>query len=68
MSKVTTIRKPVARPTVKFGKWLVRLQHHAISEAELIPDVTADYWRSCFDSGMSPEQAFRESFVEQDGV
>ena len=59
------MRKP---SEIKFARWLERLVHHAISVAECVPDVTADYWRECFDSGMSPAQAFRESFVEQDGI
>ncbi len=49
-------------------EWLIRLKQYAMSEAEMIPDLTADYWRECFESGMPPEIAFRESFVEQDGL
>jgi hypothetical protein len=52
----------------QWAKWLKRLQSYAMSEAEHTVDVTADFWRECFEDGMSPEIAFRESFVEQDGI
>jgi len=51
-----------------WGRWLTELCSFAMREAEMTVDMTADYWRACFESGMSPEQAFRESFVEQDGI
>jgi hypothetical protein len=52
----------------RFALWLQELVRHAISEAELQPDVTAPFWRECFNDGMTVEQAFQESFVEQDGL
>lgn len=52
----------------QWAKWLKRLQSYAMTEAEMTVDVTADYWRECFESGMTPEISFRESFVEQDGI
>lgn len=48
--------------------WLKELVAFAVREAEMTPDLSADYWRDCFIDGMSPEQAFRESFTEQDGL
>ena len=56
------------RADLAFAEWLTRLYHHAISEAEMTIDATAPFWRECFNDGMSPEQAFRESFIEQDGL
>lgn len=56
------------RTRLAFLDWLTRLNHHAISEAEMTIDATAPFWRECFNDGMSPEQAFKESFVEQDGI
>jgi hypothetical protein len=49
-------------------QWLSELQSFAMSEAEHTIDRTAPFWRECFNDGMSPEQAFRESFTEQDGI
>jgi hypothetical protein len=51
-----------------FGLWLDQVASFAMSEAEYTIDRTADFWRECFDDGMSPEQAFKESFTEQDGI
>lgn len=51
-----------------FKAWCETLQSFAMCEAEQIPDPTAEFWRECFNDGMSPEQAFRESFTEQDGI
>lgn len=48
--------------------WIQELKDFAMREAEMVPDLTEDYWRQCFFDGMSPEQAFRESFTEQDGI
>ena len=52
----------------KFQEWLAELKSFALREAEMVPDLTANYWRECFEDGMSPEIAFRESFAEQDGL
>jgi len=51
-----------------FALWIKLLCSFAMSEAEMTVDVSSDFWRECFEDGMSPEQAFRESFVEQDGI
>jgi hypothetical protein len=56
------------RHRLAFDAWLAALQRYALTEADMVPDVTAAYWRECFDDGMSPEQAFRESFTEQDSL
>ena len=58
-----TVRKTWPK-SERYRLWVERLRSFAMSEAEMTCDLTADYWRSCFDSGMSPEQAFRESFTE----
>jgi hypothetical protein len=55
------------RVNERFALWLTQVASYAMSEAERTIDPTADFWRECFDDGMSPEQAFGESFVEQDG-
>lgn len=52
----------------RFGLWLDQVASYAMSEAEHTIDRTANYWRECFDDGMSPQIAFRESFTEQDGL
>jgi hypothetical protein len=52
----------------RWAEWIAKLQRYAMTEAEHTVDITADFWRECFDDGMTPEQAFKESFVEQDGV
>ncbi len=57
-----------SKHTQLWRDWTQQLKSFAMTEAEMIPDLTEDYWRSCYDSGMSPEQAFRESFTEQDGI
>ena len=56
------------RVNERFELWLNQLAEFAMSEAEHTVDRTAHFWRQCFDDGMSPEQAFRESFTEQDGI
>jgi len=58
----------VPRNALAFTKWCVKLVSYAIREAEMVPDLTENYWRRCFDDGMTPEQAFSESFVEEDGI
>lgn len=52
---------------ISFQQWLMQLSNLAVSEAEHTIDATAPFWRECFNDGMSPYQAFQESFVEQDG-
>jgi hypothetical protein len=52
----------------RFGLWLDQVSCFAMSEAEHTIDRTARFWRECFDDGMSPDQAFKESFIEQDGI
>jgi hypothetical protein len=52
----------------RFYRWLNRLKHLAMSQAGLIIVRDSEFWRECFNDGMTPEQAFWESFVEQDGV
>jgi hypothetical protein len=51
-----------------FRLWWFRLVAFAIHEADMVPVLGEPFWRECFDDGMTPEQAFRESFVEQDGL
>lgn len=57
----------MAKSKPKFRAWLDDLAEWAMAEAEHTIDRTAVFWRECFDDGMTPEQAFAESFVEQDG-
>jgi hypothetical protein len=52
----------------KWREWQVKLVQYAMAEAEHTVDLTAKFWRECFDDGMTPQQAFNESFVEQDGI
>jgi len=58
----------VPRNARAFVAWSKRLISYAMREAEMVPDLTENYWRQCFDDGMTPEQAFAESFVEEDGL
>lgn len=59
---------PVRRKRVTFSAWCKELVSFAMRETETTPDLTESYWKDCFNDGMSPEQAFHESFVEEDGL
>jgi hypothetical protein len=58
----------MSKRKLTFDRWMKSLREYVKREAEYAVDVTAPFWRECFDDGMTPEQAFRESLVEQDGL
>jgi hypothetical protein len=55
------------RVKLRFERWLADVRGFAIA-ADHVIDASAPFWRECFDDGMSPYQAWQESFVEQDGI
>lgn len=65
MSRHRTVQD---RVNERFLLWLDQVASYAMTEAEHTINRGAKFWRECFDDGMNPEQAFKESFVEQDGL
>lgn len=68
--KKAAMERPVIAESKEtaFARWLAQVRHIAVTEAEHTIDPTAAFWRECFDGDMTPYQAFRESFTEQDGL